>query len=397
MSEWREIQMSDILESANTGLDAIKRAPIVSYNSGIKCLRIQDISQEKNFEDWGFCEVEQKNYEKFQLKKGDIIVARTGATVGVNRFISQDLKSVYNNGLIRLRTDKTECLPKFLFYNLRTNNYKGFIESISGGTSTQPNMQINALVSFDMLLPDKEEQEAVVDIISSLDDKIDLLHRQNQTLEQMAETLFRQWFVEEADEGWEVKKLKELVDIGIGRTPPRKEFHWFSKSISDVKWVSIKDLGDSGVFVLDTSEYLTEEAVEKFNIPIIPPNTVILSFKMTMGRVAITTEHMLSNEAIAHFKFNEETPFSKEFLYFYLKTYPYETLGSTSSIVTSINSGMIKDMEAIIPDDETLTKFENQVIDYFDKIKSNQKQINNLSALRDTLLPKLMSGEIKVE
>src|SRR5690606_3776929 len=143
-------------------------------------------------------------------------------------------------------------------------------------------------------------------VLSSLDDKIDLLHRQNKTLEQMAETLFRQWFVEEAKEEWEVKKLKEVVDIGIGRTPPRKEFHWFSKSNIHVKWVSIKDLGDSGIFVFDTSEYLTEEAVEKFNIPVIPPDTVLLSFKMTLGRVAITTEQMLTNEAIAHFKFKHD-------------------------------------------------------------------------------------------
>jgi type I restriction enzyme S subunit len=264
------------------------------------------------------------------------------------------------------------------------------------GSSGRQRVQTDVVKEHVFDAPALAEQNAIASVLSSLDDKIDLLHRQNQTLEQMAETLFRQWFVEEADEGWEIKKLKELVDIRIGRTPPRKEFHWFSKSIKDIKWVSIKDLGDSGVFVLDTSEYLTEEAVEKFNIPIIPPDTVLLSFKMTLGRVAITTEHMLSNEAIAHFKFNDETPFTKEFLYFYLKTYPYETLGSTSSIVTSINSGMIKDMEAIIPDDATLTKFENQVIDYFDKIKSNQTQIHTLTALRDTLLPKLMSGEVRV-
>ena len=291
--------------------------------------------------------------------------------------------------ILKGKRDEFNDLLVYYFANLNINEF------ITG--AVQPKLSKSNLLSIPMFLP--EDEEVILEIVGffkSLTDKIDLLHRQNQTLEQMAETLFRQWFVEEADEGWEVKKLRELVDIGIGRTPPRKEFQWFSKSISDVKWVSIKDLGDSGIFVLDTSEYLTEEAVEKFNIPIILPDTVLLSFKMTLGRVAITTEHMLSNEAIAHFKFNEETPFSKEFLYFYLKTYPYETLGSTSSIVTSINSGMIKDMEAIIPDDETLTKFENQVIDYFDKIKSNQTQIRTLTAMRDTLLPKLMSGEIRI-
>jgi type I restriction enzyme S subunit len=220
----------------------------------------------------------------------------------------------------------------------------------------------------------------------------------------MAETLFRQWFVErrpepvegEAKEEWEIKQLKEVTDIAIGRTPPRKELKWFSTNPQDIKWISIKDLGDDGIFISNTSEYLTREAVLEFNIPIIPKDTVVLSFKMTVGRVAITSEEMLSNEAIAHFKFNNETPFSKEYLYLFLKTYKYETLGSTSSIVTAINSAMIKEMEILIPDELTMKTFKSETEPIFNKIKSNQTQIRTLTALRDTLLPKLMSGEIRV-
>ena len=192
-----DLHLKDIIDSANTGLDAIKRAPIVDYDSGIKCLRIQDVSQNKDFSNWGYCNVEQRNYNKFRLIEGDIIIARTGATIGVNMFINKNMTSVFNNGLIRLRTNKAQCLPKYLFYNLRTNNFKSFIESISGGTSTQPNMQINALLSYEISLPPLSTQKAIAEVLSSLDDKIDLLHRQNKTLEQMAETLFRQWFIEE--------------------------------------------------------------------------------------------------------------------------------------------------------------------------------------------------------
>jgi type I restriction enzyme S subunit len=112
-------------------------------------------------------------------------------------------------------------------------------------------------------------------------------------------------------------------------------------------------MGGDIVFISNTFEYLTREAIDTFNIPIIPKDTVILSFKMTVGRVAITSERMLSNEAIAHFKFNKNTPFSKEYLYIFLKTYKYETLGSTSSIVTAINSAII-DMEIVIPDSCTM-------------------------------------------
>jgi type I restriction enzyme S subunit len=212
----------------------------------------------------------------------------------------------------------------------------------------------------------------------------------------MAETLFRQWFVVEAGEDWVEKPLSECVDIAIGRTPPRKQKQWFSTDNKDIKWISIKDMGDSGVFIFDTSEYLTTEAVDNFNIPIIPIDTVVLSFKMTLGRVGITSEEMLSNEAIAHFKFNGETPFIKEYLYLFLKTYPYQTLGSTSSIVTSINSKMIKELMISIPDKQALLLFEEQVKDGFLKIKQNQTQIRSLQSLRDTLLPKLMSGEVRI-
>ena len=142
---------------------------------------------------------------------------------------------------------------------------------------------------------------------------------------------------------------------------------------------------------------MTRNAVERFNIPVIPSNTVVLSFKMTVGRVAITTEKMLSNEAIAHFKFIHNTPFSVEYLYFYLKTYQYDSLGSTSSIVTAINSAMIKDLSIIIPDISKMNQFNNIVKRSFQKIRSNQIQIRTLEKIRDTLLPKLMSGEVRVK
>ncbi len=282
----------------------------------------------------------------------------------------------------------------FLFYLLK-NNIE-YLKSQATGT-TFGELAGSVLKSLVFLFPPLPEQRAIASVLSSLDDKIDLLHRENKTLEAMAETLFRQWFVEEAKDEWEEVPLSEVTKIAIGRTPPRKESHWFSTDPKDVKWVSIKDLGQSEVFVFDTSEYLKQEAVENFNIPIIPADTVLLSFKMTVGRVGITTEPMVSNEAIAHFKFDDNTPFSKEYLYIFLKTFKYESLGSTSSIVTAINSSMIKDIEIIIPDDITMNVFRTYTEPLFSKIKANIYQIRTLEKLRDTLLPKLMSGEVRVK
>lgn len=194
---------------------------------------------------------------------------------------------------------------------------------------------------------------------------------------------------------WYYNTLDEISDVAIGKTPPRKETWWFSEK-EGVKWVSIKDLGNSGTYVFETSEYLTEEAIEKFNVKLIPEDTIILSFKLTVGRLGITTEEMVTNEAIAHFKLDENSLISKEYLYLYLKNFNYEELGSTSSIAKAINSKIVKMIPVLIPTNNKMEEFKKLFENIFNEIKSNQLEINNLTKLRDTLLPKLMSGEIDV-
>ena len=193
--------------------------------------------------------------------------------------------------------------------------------------------------------------------------------------------------------GWEVKKVQEIADIAIGRTPPRKETKWFSTDSTDTTWISIKDLGNCGVFIGDSSEYLTEDAVSKFKIPMIPTKTVVLSFKLTVGRVAITMKEMCSNEAIAQFK---DAMVPVEYLYLLLKHINFSLLGSTSSIATAINSNTIKNMNVLIADSVLLSAFKERTQNLFDKIEINLKQIQTLTELRDTLLPRLISGKIRV-
>jgi type I restriction enzyme, S subunit len=324
-------------------------------------------------------------------QNGDILFCVRGSTTGRMNWADQEY--VIGRGLAAIRHRHGKDYQYFI-KGLIDFNLPILLASATG--STFPNVSRDQLENLDIFLPTLPEQRAIASVLSSLDDKIDLLHRQNKTLEAMAETLFRQWFVEEAEEGWESTQLREVVDISIGRTPPRHEFHWFSENPDDVKWISIKDLGASGVFVFDTAEYLTQAAVDNFNIPVIPENTVLLSFKMTVGRVGITTETMLSNEAIAHFVFRPNTPFIKEYLYIFLKIFKYDSLGSTSSIVTAINSTMIKDMEILIPDNIRMARFKELTVPLFNKIKQNQMQIRRLSKLRDTLLPKLMNGKVRL-
>lgn len=179
-----------------------------------------------------------------------------------------------------------------------------------------------------------------------------------------------------------------------GKTPPRKEKEWFSTDNSDMKWISISDMGNCGMYINNSSEYLTQQAIEKFNIKIVPKNTVLLSFKLTVGRVAITNDNMTTNEAIAHFKTDKE--YIIEYLYFYLKNFNFQSLGSTSSIATAVNSKIIKSMPFVVPTINEITRFNEIASSLFAEIKKNQEENQRLSALRDALLPKLMNGEIDV-
>jgi type I restriction enzyme S subunit len=191
------------------------------------------------------------------------------------------------------------------------------------------------------------------------------------------------------------KRADEIANITIGKTPPRGEHECFSTNDNDIKWVSISDLGKCGMYIYDTNEKLTQDAVNKYNVKIVPANTILLSFKLTVGRIAITTQNMVTNEAIAHFNLIDGD--YMYYIYSYLNNFDYSKLGSTSSIATAVNSKIIKSMNIAIPDKNDVLDYNNIVIPIFDKIKNNEEESQLLSQLRDALLPKLMNGEIDLD
>lgn len=393
MSGWRECKIGEIVLSANTGLDAIKRAPIVDRDTGIRCLRIQDVSQKKKYEDWGFTAVEQRNFNKFQLKKNDIIVARTGASIGVNKIIEKDLCSVLNNGLIRIRVNEALCDSKYLFYNFRTSNYYAFIESISGGTSTQPNMQINALLSYGISLPPLPEQKAIVAVLINLDDKIELLRRQNVTLETMTETLFRKWFVVDAQENWKEGLLDDVITIKGGTTPSTAVAEFWD---GDIYWTSPRDLSNHhSVFMFSTERKITAEGLAKIGTGLLPIGTVLMSSRAPIGYLAITEIPLSINQGYIAMVCDKVV--SNYFIYLWCKSNMEEIKNSgNGSVFQEISKSVYKQMSITIPQKSVLTKFDTEIEPVFLKIKKNQTQIQTLEKLRETLLPKLMSGEVRV-
>ena len=333
--------------------------------------------------------------DEFNFDNETIIVGRVGAYCGCVYY--ENGKFWLSDNALGIKSNEKSDI-KFLYYYLININLNK--KSIGGA---QPLLTQGILNQIEIIIPqDIDEQKSIASILTSFDDKIELLQAQNKNLEELAQTIFKEWFGkyqigDELPEGWKEGKLGDEFDITIGRTPPRIEQEWFSTIPTGKKWISIKDMGNSGVFIFDTSEYLTDEAISKFNIPIIPENTTLLSFKMTVGKLTITTEEMLSNEAIAHLKIKRDSYLTSEYIYLYLQNLDFNSLGSTSSIVTAINSTIIKNLDFIIPQKIILKDFQEIIHPIFNKIKTNTKQIQTLTKTRDELLPKLMSGEIRVK
>ena len=324
------------------------------------------------------------------IPKNSICVSCIGSDLG--KVVITSEPTVTNQQINSIVIDNKMCNVDFIYYSMLQ---LGKILNYHGKTSTAvPIVNKTQFSNYEILLPPLKTQERIAEVLSSLDDKIELNNKINQNLEQQAQAIFKSWFVDFENPKRKTCKAEEYFSISIGKTPPRKEPEWFSLNSIDKKWVSISDMGNCGVFILNSSEYLKDSAIDKFNIVLVPKDTVILSFKLTVGRVAITNEEMTTNEAIAHFKTDNKK--IKEYLYCYLKKYNFQTMGSTSSIATAVNSKIIKSMPFIIPTDDEIEKFHQVAKFIFEKIRINQIENEKLTQLRDTLLPKLMSGEIDV-
>ena len=287
--------------------------------------------------------------------------------------------------------EKADC--KYLYYLLSQQKFFDYVMSGAKGCK-MPRGDKSQIMQWQISLPPLETQKRIADILSAIDDKIELNRRINANLEQQAQALYKSWFVDNKKDDWEEGVASDYFNITIGKTPPRKETKWFSTSNKDHVWISISDMGKHGMYLGQSSEYLTQSAIEKFNIVIVPDKTVLLSFKLTIGRVVISDGNVTTNEAIAHFNTNDQNLL--EYTYLSLKNYEFSALGSTSSIATAVNSKTIKSMRWIMPNHDLIKQFHEKVGPLFNMIKQNEKEINYLCTLRDTLLPKLMSGEIIV-
>ena len=388
------MKLKDLIKSNNTGLDAIKRAPIVEYDTGIRCLRIGDISNNRPFNEWGYTEVEDNNYRKFQLKKGDIIVARTGATIGVNKYIDKNYKSVYNNGLIRIRV-KEENNPRYVYYLLQSNNYKNFIKTISMGTSTQPNMQMNDLLNLEVPDFDRNKQNKIVQLLGIIDEKIELNNEINNNLHDLAEQQFNDIYSKGTP-----KKLGELLfNIFTGSRPKG------GAQESGVPSIGAEKIEKFGVYDYSSEKYISEDYYEKLKNGRLNSGDVLLykdgayTGKVSMCLNGFPHIRAAVNEHV--FILNTENNWAQNYLYFTLYNKDNKEmlhrLASSKAAQPGLNQAELKSIEINICNKEDIINFENNIKPIMEKIALNSLENKKLSELRDTLLPKLMNGEIDLD
>lgn len=345
--------------------------------------------------------------KEFLLEKDDLVIAMTEQGPGLlgSPALVPENNTYLHNQRIGLFTnyDSQRIDKKFIFYLFFTSLVRNEIFASATGTKVKHTAP-KRIYDIEFNLPPLPTQKRIASVLSSYDDLIENNLKRIKLLEEKAELRYKSEFdffkpssdINEIPEGWFVKRADEIFKINIGKTPPREQSEWFNDDDSKVKWVSIKDINNSTVYGLDTSETVTEMAVNKFNMNVAKSNTVLLSFKLTVGKVVITTEEMTTNEAIAHFNIEAETQMCSEYIYLYLKNFPYDSLGSTSSIGTAINSKVVKAMPILLPPKKVISNYKKAVSNDFKLILNLLKQNTKLREARDILLPKLMNGEIKI-
>lgn len=405
---WRHVTIKEICK-IKSGKRLPKGKSFSVEETNFPYIRARDIKAGKiNSENLVYLdEVTQKKLSQYIVNKNDIVITVVGASVGDVGYVSADLDG-YNltENAVRLTEFDESVNSLYLLYLLNSQKYWEIMQSIAGG-SAQPKLGMYKVESIPIELPTLDIQNRIVKSISTYDNLIENNQKQIKLLEEAAQRLYKEWFVDlrfpghenvevvdGVPEGWYINRADHYFKITIGKTPTRAEKQWFTNSGEGIPWISISDMGESGTFAFYSKEDLTADAIIRHNMKVVPKGTILVSFKLTVGRVAITSIDMCTNEAIAHFYIDNDL--DRAYTYCYLKNFEYDSLGNTSSISKAINSKIIKSMPFIMPTGDILRQFSMIVQPILDQIELKQKIIFRLTEARDRLLPKLMSGELEV-
>ncbi|HBL4965450.1 TPA: restriction endonuclease subunit S, partial [Escherichia coli] len=300
--------------------------------------------------------------EQYRFNGGELIVTMTDLsketdTLGYAALVPNDNNIYLHNqrvGLVQILNNDLDKM--YLYWKMRTREYQEFIANSASGTSVM-HTSPKKICEYEFLLPTKLEQKAIASVLSSLDDKIDLLHRQNKTLESMAETLFRQWFIEDAQIHWTEKKLSSFGSIICGKTPSKKNSLYFG---NDVPFLKIPDMHGK-VFVFKSTDNLSFAGEHSQSKKTIPPGSICVSCIATVGLVCITDVSMQTNQQINSIIPNKE--YYKYFLYLLMKSMGDElnNLASGGTATLNLNTGDFSNITFLSPSENELKIFHQSI------------------------------------
>ncbi|MCD4812912.1 restriction endonuclease subunit S [bacterium] len=389
MREWKECKLVSLTTKIGSG--ATPRGGSNAYKeSGISLIRSQNIN-DFSFSTSGLAFIDDNQAEELNnvtVEEKDVLLNITGDSVARCCIVPrQILPARVNQHVSIVRSDPSEVDYRFIFYYLISIKEELLSHSEIGATRRA--LTKGMIESIQINLPPLPEQRAIASVLSSLDDKIDLLHRQNKTLESMAETLFRQWFIEAApQEGWEEKPLTSIAEflngIACQKYPPMNK-------VDKLPVLKIKELRNG---ISDDCDWATSNISPEY---IVKNGDVIFSWSASLmvkiwdGSECILNQHLFKVTSVKY----------PQWLYYlWCKHYLEEFITISLSHATTMGHIKRNDLEnamVSVPDNEILAKMSGIISPLIDKIIGNNKQMKSLVDIRDSLLPKLMSGEVRVK
>lgn len=337
-----------------------------------------------------------ESLKKYIVSKGDVLIALTGNHPQAMTQVVGDASRYRLDESALLNQRVAKVMPKdsiqndYLYYFLKDDATHDYLASQSSGSANQANISKKDIENIRIQLPTFTKQKSIANILGSLDDKIDLLHRQNVTLEAMAETLFRQWFVVEAKESWEIVKIGDVLQTVLGGTPSTEKPEYWNGTIP---WINSGEVNNFRIF--KGSKFITELGLKKSNAKLLPLGTTVLAITgATLGQVSLLEIETCANQSVVGIIPNEKWP--KEFVFLWIKLKIKEIiLNETGGAQGHINKNDINETDILKPGEKCMVEYTKLLRPIFEKITKNSYQIELLTKLRDTLLPKLMSGEVK--
>lgn len=382
MDEWKEYILEDVIDKF---IDYRGKTPNKTEN-GIPLITAKIVKSGRILEPNEF--IAPEDYDSWMtrgLPEVDDIVLTTEAPLGEIALIKNKNVALAQR-IITLRGKNQFVFNPFLKYYFQSTNGQYELQSRASGT-TVFGIKAEVLRKVPVSLPPLPEQRVIASVLSSLDDKIDLLHRQNKTLEAMAETLFRQWFVEEADEDWEEGFLPDEFDFTMGQSPPGTSYNQ-----EGVGKPMFQGNADFGFRFPEERVYTTEPTRLAY------PHDTLISVRAPVGAQNMAKVECCIGRGVSAFRYKANNDFYT-YTYFKLRSLMDEIkkFNDEGTVFGSISKTDFLQMGIAIPPEDIIEKFEIHAKPLNDKVIENCIQIKLLEVMRDTLLPKLMSGEVRVE